>query len=127
MIPDESYWSMLAQHLGHHITGDLTTYMEPGDPKTGHSAMFRESDVARLWKTPVPNFFARKFPTTPKMDRALELPIKQTRGIPTGTASVAAAEPGAVDAPSASAGVGKGKGKGKGKGPGKGPGAQRRW
>ena len=67
MIPDESYWSMLAQHLGHKITGDLTTYMEPGDAKTGHSKMFTDQDVPRLWAQPKPSFFARKFATTPKI------------------------------------------------------------
>ena len=70
-IPDESYWSTLANKLGHPIHGELTTYMEPGDAKTGHSRMFREGDVDRLWRTGTPNFFARKFPTTPKMDAAL--------------------------------------------------------
>ena len=69
MIPDESYWSMLAQHLGHKITGDLTTYMEPGDAKTGHSKMFTDQDVPQLWAQPKPSFFARKFATTPKNDK----------------------------------------------------------
>lgn len=41
-IPDETYWSTLANLHGHPITGALTTYMEPGDPKTGHSKMFTE-------------------------------------------------------------------------------------
>ena len=81
MIPDESYWSMLAQHLGHKITGDLTTYMEPGDAKTGHSKMFTDQDVPRLWAQPKPSFFARKFATTPKNDRALAAPIAKARGL----------------------------------------------
>lgn len=78
-IPDESYWSTLALKLGFGIRGELATYMEPGDAKTGHSKMFREGDVDRLWKTGVPNFFARKFPTTPKMDAALSERIKAAR------------------------------------------------
>lgn len=78
-IPDESYWSTLALKLGFGIRGQLATYMEPGDAKTGHSKMFREGDVDRLWKTGVPNFFARKFPTTPKMDAALSERIKAAR------------------------------------------------
>ena len=45
--------------------------MEPGDPKTGHSKMFTEADVPRLWAQAAPSFFARKFPTTPRMDKAL--------------------------------------------------------
>ena len=53
--------------------------MEPGDAKTGHSKMFREGDVDRLWKTGTPNFFARKFPTTPKMDAALNERIKAAK------------------------------------------------
>jgi hypothetical protein len=73
------YWSTLALKLGFGIRGELTTYMEPGDAKTGHSKMFREGDVDRLWKTGVPNFFARKFPTTPKMDAALSERIKAAR------------------------------------------------
>lgn len=70
-IPDETYWSTLANLHGHPITGALTTYMEPGDPKTGHSKMFTEVDVARLWAQPAPSFFARKFPTTPRVDATL--------------------------------------------------------
>ena len=78
-IPDESYWSTLANKLGHQITGDLTTYMEPGDAKTGHSKLFREGDVDRLWQVGAPGFFARKFPTTPKMDAALSDRVKAAR------------------------------------------------
>ena len=80
MIPDESYWSTLANKFGHQITGELTTYMEPGDAKTGHSKLFREVDVDRLWRTPPPKFFARKFPTTPKVDAALAERIKAAKG-----------------------------------------------
>ena len=73
---DEVYWSTLLQHLGAQVTGALLTYMEPGDPKTGHSRMFSEQDVAHLWSRPPPFSFARKFPTTPRMDAALAAPIK---------------------------------------------------
>lgn len=72
---------MLAQHLGHKITGDLTTYMEPGDAKTGHSKMFNDQDVPRLWALTAPSFFARKFATTPKNDKALAAPIARARGL----------------------------------------------
>ena len=72
---------MLAQHLGFRISGTLTTYMEPGDPKTGHSKMFREGDVPRLWAQGPPSFFARKFPTTPKMDKALDAKLNAARGL----------------------------------------------
>ena len=106
-IPDESYWSMLAQHLGHRITGALTTYMEEGDAKTGHSRMFYEADLPRLWKQPAPAFFARKFPTTPKIDKAIEARIADARGLPAAPGAAAAAAP----RPAA-----KGKGKGKGAG-----------
>ena len=34
-IPDESYWSTLAQHHGMALHEALTTYMEDGDAKTG--------------------------------------------------------------------------------------------
>ena len=70
-IPDESYWSSLLQHFGAPITGTLTTYMEPGDARTGHSKMFTEHDVSYLWSQPAPAFFARKFLPTPRMDAAL--------------------------------------------------------
>ena len=63
------------------VTGDLTTYMEPGDAKTGHSKMFTDQDVPRLWAQPKPSFFARKFATTPKNDRALAAPIAKARGL----------------------------------------------
>ena len=95
---------MLAFHLGHLITGELTTYMEAGDPKTGHSKMFLDSDVPRLWQQPAPSFFARKFPTTPKMDKALDAAISSARGLKAAGAAAPA--------------VAKGKGKGKGKGAG---------
>lgn len=85
-IPDESYWSTLANKLGHPIHGELTTYMEPGDAKTGHSRMFREGDVDRLWRTGTPNFFARKFPTTPKMDAALSERVRAAKATEMGTA-----------------------------------------
>ena len=117
-IPDESYWSMLAQHLGHQITGELTTYMEEGDAKTGHSKMFKEEDVARLWAQPKPSFFARKFPTTPKIDKALSERIIAARGLKPAPAAAPAA-------PAKGPG-GKGPGKGRGKGPGKGRGVSRR-
>ena len=79
LIPDESYWSTLAYFLGHPITGKLTSYMEAGDAKTGHAKMFQPDDVPRLWAQPKPYFFARKFPTTPKMDQALAGRIKKER------------------------------------------------
>jgi len=75
-IPDESYWSTLLQHHRLPSTGTLTTYMEPGDPKTGHSVMFREQDVERLWSKGPPSFFARKFLPTPKIDAALTARLK---------------------------------------------------
>ena len=111
-IPDESYWSMLAQHLGHRITGKLTTYMEPGDAKTGHSKMFFEGDVERLWQQPAPSFFARKFKTTPKEDKALDKQIAAARKLepPAADADAAAAPPSA----GAKGPGGKAKGKGGG-------------
>jgi hypothetical protein len=45
--------------------------MEPGDAKTGHSKMFVEDDVPRLWAKPAPSFFARKFRPTPQIDKVL--------------------------------------------------------
>ena len=52
-IPDESYWSTLLYHFRLPITGKLTTYMEGGDAKSGHSYMFSESNfgnnVAPAW------------------------------------------------------------------------------
>ena len=50
--------------------------MEPGDPKSGHSKMFTDADVSRLWAQPAPAFFARKFPTTLKVDTALTTRLK---------------------------------------------------
>ena len=90
-IPDESYWSTLAQKHGHQITGTLTTYMEAGDPKTGHSKLFTEADVPRLWQQPAPSFFARKFKPTPAIDKALAERIVAARrhddGRPAGSGS----------------------------------------
>ena len=102
---------MLAQHLGHAITGDLTTYMEAGDAKTGHSKMFGEADLPRLWAQGAPSFFARKWPTTPKIDRAIADRIGIARGVLSSKAS--------------GGGGAKGPGKGGGKGAGKGAGAPR--
>lgn len=75
-IPDESYWSTLMQHHRLPITGTLTTYMEPGDAKTGHSKMFNNASLVRLWSQPPPAFFARKFLPTPRMDAALSARLK---------------------------------------------------
>ena len=76
-IPDESYWSTLAQHYSLPIWDHLLTYMEPGDPKTGHSAMFFEKDVSRLWTLGPPSLFARKFNTSPATDKALHMRLLQ--------------------------------------------------
>ena len=70
---DEVYWSTLAQHLGLPVTGMLMTYMESGDPKTGHAQIFSEHNVSHLWRQPPPFFFARKCLTTPRMDAALAM------------------------------------------------------
>jgi len=80
-IPDESYWSTLLQHFGLPITGMLTTYMEPGDAKTGHSRMFSEESLTKLWNQPAPSFFARKFLPTPRMDAALTARLRTAMGI----------------------------------------------
>ena len=66
------------QHFKLPITGTLTTYMEPGDAKTGHSKSFSDTDVPRLWSQPPPAFFARKFLPTPRNDNALAARLKQS-------------------------------------------------
>jgi hypothetical protein len=71
---------MWAQHFRLPITGDLTTYMEPGDPKTGHSKSFTAENISYLWSQPPPAFFARKFLPTPKMDAALAARIRNADG-----------------------------------------------
>lgn len=76
-IPDETYWSTLLLHKGLPITGTLTTYMEPGDPKTGHSKTFNEQNIPMLWEQPAPALFARKFLPTPRMDTALTARLKE--------------------------------------------------
>ena len=79
-IPDETYWSTLLLHKGLPITGTLTTYMEPGDPKTGHSKTFNEQNIPMLWEQPAPALFARKFLPTPRMDTALTARLKEATG-----------------------------------------------
>mmetsp|Transcript_34837 Transcript_34837/g.76621 ORF Transcript_34837/g.76621 Transcript_34837/m.76621 type:complete len:301 (-) Transcript_34837:1189-2091(-) len=73
-IADETYWATISTVHQLPLWPQLLTYMESGDAKSGHPALFRPSDVQRIVKaaqqTPR-HFFARKFETTVGADTAL--------------------------------------------------------
>ena len=84
-IADEAYWGTVGARHGLRMWGYTLTYMEPGDPKSGHPALFGPADVQRVRQAAqqeesTPRFFARKFQTTAAVDQALVGAMRRAAG-----------------------------------------------
>ena len=82
-IADEAYWGSIWTRYGLKMWGYLLTYMEPGDPKSGHPALFGAADVPRIRQAALASgqqFFARKFQTLAAVDTALAAALRGAVG-----------------------------------------------
>uniref|UniRef100_A0A7S4B4Z2 Protein xylosyltransferase n=2 Tax=Chrysotila carterae TaxID=13221 RepID=A0A7S4B4Z2_CHRCT len=84
-IADESYWGTISTAHQLSLWEEDLTYQEPGHSKSGHPALFRPSDVPRVFAAaavPPRHIFARKFETSYECDAAIARALAPNRSFP---------------------------------------------